>query len=116
MKVQGIVTALIVALKPVTLGEAVKGGGTAALEYSGARKPEILRVDIARLGVLSWLFIFLATTGAGAYILVFSGANAGFGTPLDYLLCLLWGLGLPAGAQLMNATTSTISSTFTAGK
>jgi hypothetical protein len=81
-----------------------------------ARTPELLRIEIALLSITAWVFIAVATTAAGAYVLVFSGAATGFDTAVDYLVCLLWGIGLPAGTQLMQATTQSVASTFGVGK
>ncbi len=76
------------------------------------KSAEELRVETAILSHVGWLFLIVATTLAGAYVLVFSTSAAGFGTPLDYLLCLAWGIGLPAAGQLTQATTSTVASNF----
>ncbi len=78
-----------------------------------ARPPatsEQLRVQIAEGSVLAWIILICVTAITGTYVLVLS--NAGFGTCLDYLGCLLWGAGLPAGAALAGATTGTVSSAF----
>ena len=71
-----------------------------------------LRLQIANDTYAAWSFILLVTVLAGSYMLVFK--NTGFGTALDLLEALLWGLGLPAAAQLTagTTTTSTIASTF----
>lgn len=73
---------------------------------------EQLRLQIAGEGFAAWGFILATTLAAGSYMLVFK--NPGFGTPLDLLEALLWGLGLPAAAQLTASTTTptTIASTF----
>ena len=76
------------------------------------RAEQQIRVDIAVIGVLSWVYIGIVTTVLGAYVLVYSPAGAGFGTVLDYLIAFFWGLGLPAASQLTTATTSTVSSAF----
>ena len=79
---------------------------------ASAASPEELHIEINRLGLVAWGFIALATALAGAYILVFSSNAVGFGNPVDFLVCLLWGFGLPAGSTLMQATSATISTTF----
>ena len=71
-----------------------------------------LQVSVAELSFGAWLLVALATTLAGSYILIFSANGAGFGTPADYLLCLLWGLGLPSASALLNMSTSGISAAF----
>lgn len=94
--------------RPVT----EEGRSSAAPTTPVGRTREDILVEIAKLSSAAWLFMLLATTGAGAYILIFSNAGAGFGTARDFLVCLLWGAGLPTGAQLMQATTGTIATTF----
>jgi hypothetical protein len=74
------------------------------------RSPEQLRMRIALGGMLAWGFIGTVTALAGLYVLILS--NPGFGTPLDLLGCLLWGLGLPASTLLASATTNSIASTL----
>ncbi len=77
---------------------------------------QMLQLDVRRLGSSAWLFIAAATTLVGAYVLVFSAAGAGFGTPVDYLVCLLWGFGLPTGSTLAGSTTSTVTTAFNVAK
>lgn len=71
-----------------------------------------VRVEIALLSLVSWFVIGVLTTTVGAYVLLFSAAGAGFGTPADYLLAFFWGLGLPAASQLATATNATVTNTF----
>lgn len=75
--------------------------------------PEQLRIEVAGLNLISWAFLVLVTTLSGSYIMVVAGPNSlGFGTLADYFLCILWGLGLPGGAQALTATTGSIATTF----
>lgn len=74
--------------------------------------PDQLLVQVTALGAAGWVFLLLVTTLAGAYILVLGPAGAGFGTVTDYAQCLLWGAGLPAGAQLMQSTSASIATSF----
>jgi hypothetical protein len=74
------------------------------------RTPKQLRMRIALGGLLAWGFIGMVTALAGLHVLIFS--NPGFGTPMDLLGCVLWGLGLPAATLLASATTSSIASTL----
>jgi hypothetical protein len=84
-----------------------------AQAQSEVRTPEQLRVETGILSVAGWSILALVTTLVGAYVLVWSPGSAGFGTPLDYLLCFAWGIGLAtAGQQLSQATTSTVASSF----
>lgn len=74
--------------------------------------PEQLLVQVAGLSAAGWVFLLLVTTLGGAYILVLGPGGAGFGTVTDYAQCLLWGAGMPAGAQLMQASTASIATSF----
>jgi hypothetical protein len=62
--------------------------------------------------IASWAIVLLASVAVGSYILVFSSNGAGFGTPTDALQCVLWGLGLPYGASLLQSSTSSVSAAF----
>lgn len=87
-------------------------GGAGAAAQRPRPTVEQLRLQIASESFAAWGFILATTLMAGSYMLVFK--NPGFGTPLDLLEALLWGLGLPAAAQLTATTTTptTIASTF----
>lgn len=74
--------------------------------------PESLTVTVERLSLVSWALTLLATTLAGSYVLVLGPDSLGFGTELDFLKCVLWGIGLPAGAQLMQQTSSSTQTTL----
>ena len=52
--------------------------------------------------LLVWVGVTLIT-GVMAMVL----SKAGFGTPSDYLLCLLWGFGLPVAGTQLNQLTAT---------
>ena len=83
--------------------------------FSGksVERPDQLRLEIAALNLSSWVFVLVLTTVVGALALVLIGdSSLGFGTTADYVKCVLWGLGLPAGSQLASATTSTVTTTF----
>ncbi len=69
-----------------------------------------LRLRMAHTNLAAWAFLLLVTILVGGYVLILS--NPGFGTELDLLACLLWGLGLQTGAALASATTSTVSTAF----
>jgi hypothetical protein len=84
----------------------------ASIPATTVRSTDQIQIEVARLGVAAWAFIAVATSLAGAYILIFSPAAVGFGNPQDFLLCLLWGFGFSAGPQLMQSTTNSISATF----
>jgi len=94
-------------------GPALKGGPVAPPPAQPPRPtPQELIVSISRLGLAGWAFVLLATTVGGSYVLVLGPNALGFGTPLDFLNCLVWGFGLPTGAQLLQATTGSISTSF----
>ena len=67
---------------------------------------EELQFKISQLSGLVWLVFGGLATAVGSYILVFS--NLGFGVCTDYLSCLFWGFGLPAGSQLMQSTIGSV--------
>lgn len=76
-------------------------------------RPEQLRLEVAAINLASWAFVLFLTTTVGALALVLTGdGSLGFGTLADYVKCVLWGLGLPAGSQLASATTATVATTF----
>jgi hypothetical protein len=84
----------------------------ASVPVTTVRSTDQIQIEVARLGMAAWAFVAAATSLAGAYILIFSPTAVGFGSPQDFLLCLLWGFGLSAGPQLMQSTTNSISTTF----
>lgn len=79
---------------------------------SEARSTAELRVQITRVGELAWAFVTVATTLVGSYILIFQSSATGFGSPADYMTCLLWGFGFSAGSQLLNSTPASIATSF----
>jgi hypothetical protein len=72
--------------------------------------PESLRIDIERIGWASWVAWLVITVVVGYLAQV---DKAGFGTPADFFVCLLWGFGIPAaGQQLTQLTPATIATTL----
>lgn len=70
-----------------------------------------LQVQIQRVSLAAWGVWMILTVLVGAVALVIT--NYGFGTPMDYIKCLLWGLGVPiAGQQLQQLTPNAISTAF----
>ncbi len=61
------------------------------------KEPTVLQVNwqIARLFELQWLVWGILTFLVGVAMLIVT--KPGFGAPLDFLFCLLWGFGLPTG-------------------
>jgi hypothetical protein len=49
------------------------------------------------MSILTWILFGVIATLVGSYILVLG--VPGFGHLADYIFCILWGFGLPAGAQ-----------------
>ena len=89
-----------------TLRTALGSGG--ATSSSKPRTSGQISAEIRTLSGLAWVVFALFTTALGTYVLVLS--NLGFGTCMDFLVCLFWGFGLPVGgAQLAQATTATAS-------
>lgn len=76
------------------------------------RTTQELQLSIHRLSFGGWLFVVLATTLGGAYIFVLGPSSMGFGTSVDFFQCLLWGMGLPTGVQMLQSSQSSISSIF----
>jgi hypothetical protein len=103
-EVQGFKDALRVARLEDTKG---RGGATMTPQ---PRTLQELRLRMAHTNLAAWAFLLLVTILVGGYVLILS--NPGFGTELDLLACLLWGLGLQTGAALASATTSTVSTAF----
>ncbi|HVT58615.1 MAG TPA: hypothetical protein VHR45_09455 [Thermoanaerobaculia bacterium] len=67
-----------------------------------------LSFQVARLTWMIWLVLFLITVVTGYAALIQS--KAGFGLARDYLVCFLWGLGLPvASLQLSALVPSSVS-------
>jgi hypothetical protein len=65
---------------------------------------ERLSLQLTHVEVSVWLVWLLVTCVSGSAALVFS--NLGFGAPLDYVLCFLWGFGLPAAGQQLTQTSA----------
>lgn len=82
----------------------------AAFAADEPRTLQVLRLRMARTSLAVWVLVLLVTVLTGAYSLILT--NPGFGTELDLLTCFFWGLGLPTGAALASATTSTVSTAF----
>jgi hypothetical protein len=93
------------------LNNSLGGGGAAANLVADSFKPrtaEQILTEIRTFSRLAWFVFALFTTALGTYVLILS--NLGFGTCLDFFICLFWGFGLPAGGtQLAQATTSSAS-------
>jgi hypothetical protein len=82
-------------------------------EAGGAAMPPVreVQLQIQRVSLLGWGLTTLVTILAGLVVLVVT--NYGFGTLLDYIKCVFWGLGLPiAGQQLQQLTPSSIYTIF----
>lgn len=103
-----IIATLDAALNPPPAGAPVPGPPPRALGITA----ESLHVEIALLSAVAWTIYGLATSLVGSYVLIFSPSAAGFGAPLDFLVCLIWGCGFSAGSSLMQATPATVSTTF----
>lgn len=98
--------------------DASKGPNRAWDDYLGiisgsTRSPEQQIAAISGLNALNWLFVIAASTLGGAYLFVYGPSGVGFGTNADFLACILWGIGLPAGTQLLqSSTTGSIATAF----
>lgn len=68
-------------------------------------------VQIQRANAAAWALWMVLTLLVGLVALVFN--NYGFGTPMDYCKCILWGIGVPvAGQQLQNLAPNAVGTTF----
>jgi hypothetical protein len=85
-------------------GGAPFGAAISALGGGAAPLPsyEQLTLQIARISIFAWIVVILGTTLAGAMALVL---NSSFGSLLDFVKCVAWGLGVPLGAQALATTT-----------
>ena len=70
-----------------------------------------IRVEIARMNDVAWVTMGVVIVAAGVLILI--APMPGYGTWTDWFTSFLWGLGLPSGAALATATSTSITSTFT---
>lgn len=93
-----------------SLVEPAFDGSRAAWSARQPRSLQELRLRMAHTNVAAWAFLLLITILVGAYTLILT--NPAFGTELDFLTCFFWGLGLPTGAALASATTSTVATSF----
>jgi hypothetical protein len=72
---------------------------------------ETMQVEIAQLHTAVTLLWMSLTLLAGWMVWIHS--NPGFGLPIDYVKCFLWGIGLPViGNQVQQLTPSSIGSVF----
>lgn len=78
------------------------------------RSPDLIRMRISADSRLGWWFIGTVTILGGAYLLIID--NFGFGTPRDFLVCLLWGAGLPATTIVASSTTSSIATSLSTAR
>jgi hypothetical protein len=102
-------TALQAAL--AALAHAPPGGAPQLVGVPPAsRSVDQLQVEIRRLSVFAWAATGVVTTLLGTYIVVLQ--NLGFGIGTDYLVCLFWGLGLPAGATLLQQSAQSVATSF----
>lgn len=103
------------AVKTLAASDAAKNLGAAewAPAGRGADSAQQLQLQVANINRAMWVVVLLLTTGVGAAVLVLTGpAAASFGTVEDLVRCVMWGLGLSAGAQLTSASTSTVTAAF----
>jgi hypothetical protein len=83
----------------------VAGGGAAP----AARSYEQLTLQIAHISLAAWIIVLLATTVVGSMALVL---NNSFGSLMDFMTCVAWGLGLPIGSQALNASFGTVGTSL----
>jgi hypothetical protein len=83
-------------------------GGAAELPSS-----DQIQFQLAHTSVVVWWLVSVVTTLLGSYIVVFS--NTGFGLWTDYIVCVLWGVGLPVGTALLQQTPNSVSQVLKVG-
>lgn len=103
-------------LFPLLAAEVIKFqtklGGAAGGGLAGGqpRTLQELRLNVSRTTFWAWVILIAVTVLVGGYSLIL--LNPGFGTYLDWIACFLWGMGLPTGAALVGATTSTVATSL----
>jgi hypothetical protein len=72
---------------------------------------EKIAFDIAAVNLTGWAIFMVLSTLVGSYVLIMSDPD--FGQFKDFLMCLLWGFGIPAaGAQLSSLSSPGIAQSF----
>jgi hypothetical protein len=84
-----------------------KEGGAPSERMRPTQSPEKLRIQITEGSLQAWFILAILTALTGAQALILS--NPGFGSNVDLLGCLLWGVGLPAGSAIASASAGTVS-------
>ena len=71
--------------------------GIYSMQDTGSERADLapgrLLAEVNRMSVLAWAGIIVVTILTGWLTLILR--NAGFGNPIDYVLCTAWGLGVP---------------------
>ena len=81
---------------------------TAAAGRAPAATLEALRLQVVAVSVVAWMLWGALSVLSGAVLLVFQ--NPGFGTPMDYAMCIAWGAGITlAGQQAAQMTPTTVA-------
>lgn len=102
-------------LAPLLTAEVTKLEGVLGVSPLGAgggqpRTLQQLRLSVSQTTFVAWAIVLFVTVLFGVYSLIL--LNPGFGTCIDLVACFLWGMGLPTGAALAGATTSTVATTL----
>jgi hypothetical protein len=84
-------------------------GGGAPAAAPVARSYDQLSLQIAQISMAAWIIVLLGTTVVGSMALVL---NSSFGSLMDFMMCLAWGLGLPIGSQALNASFGTVGTSL----
>ncbi|WP_221230868.1 hypothetical protein [Sphingobium subterraneum] len=77
------------------------------------REPTVRELDfqVAALNVIGWLFFSIGSILLGSLVLLI--LNPAFGSLQDYVICLLWGFGVPtAGTQVTSLGQGSIASSL----
>jgi len=86
--------------------------GAVAVQAAAAPQREMapfnLLIEMRLIAIVSWIIWSVLTVLIGVMVLIV--ASPGFGTPMDYFRCALWGFGLPvAGQALLQITPGSLS-------
>ena len=106
---QAAVIAILAAFHAALGGPHAAPPGTPPAGAATMPSARELEIRLQHVSLSAWGIWLLLTLVAGLSVLIFT--NYGFGVPLDYCKCLLWGVGVPAAGQSLQQTTASTIST-----
>jgi hypothetical protein len=102
VKIVAIKTDLETKLRPIAAHAAPLGAPALVGKGPGPQSYDRIMVQLRDMSLLAWIATAAITTLLGVYILV--AQNLGFGIWPDFVECVLWGIGLPSAASLLQQT------------